>query len=360
MTRKSNGSSYIPTLDGWRAIAISAVVILHSQQGPVTASARHLTEWGGLGVDLFFAISGILICSRLLEEERMTGAISLKGFYIRRFFRILPAAYAFLLVCVLLEIARVLPSDTPGILASIFMVRNYYYWLGSAGRDAWYTAHFWSLSVEEHFYLLLPGLLFLVRKRRVLVLGLLVLLFGGWRLFVEHSPAFHGKGLWLNTEMRLHSLLIPALFAVLLARRKPRAWMARWITPFAALALLLFAGLATHELGVHGVLWSLIIPVCFPLIVLGTMLHPATLIGGFLESAPLRYIGRISYSLYLWQMLFFRSGQSLAAPPLGYLQIFPWNFLALSCCALTSYYLIEKPMVRIGHRLAPPVTPGRE
>ena len=74
----------------------------------------------------------------------------------------------------------------------------------------------------------------------------------------------------------------------------------------------------------------------------------------------MRFVGHISYSLYLWQQLFFAGGRAPAAWPLSVLQIFPLNYLAAFACATASYYLIEKPLIRVGHRVAHPATPGRE
>ena len=85
--------------------------------------------------------------------------------------------------------------------------------------------------------------------------------------------------------------------------------------------------------------------------------------GRILESAPLRFIGRISYSLYLWQMLFFVFYFDLSAPHsalLTALQQTSMRYLAVFCLAVASYYLVERPMIRLGHRLARPITPGRE
>jgi peptidoglycan/LPS O-acetylase OafA/YrhL len=90
---------YIPTLDGWRAIAITGVLFAHSRNGVVPwlghRASSFLADQGGHGVDLFFAISGLLICSRLLDEEKKFGHISLRGFYVRRAFRILPPQFSF-------------------------------------------------------------------------------------------------------------------------------------------------------------------------------------------------------------------------------------------------------------------------
>lgn len=170
-------SGYLPTLDGWRAIAIGMVLFTHYTHTSVWPRwAEELKGSGRLGVDLFFAISGLLICSRLIEEERVTGRISLRGFYICRSFRIFPAAYLYLIVLALLAAGRVIAMDWPAWFSAVFFVRNYFTCLV---RDTWMnftTGHFWSLAIEEHFYLILPGLLVLFpRRRRAVLLGLTIL-----------------------------------------------------------------------------------------------------------------------------------------------------------------------------------------
>src|SRR5438132_7867316 len=95
-------SNYLPTLDGWRALAILGVMICHScdaffhADGPHPNAVLHaLTRHGALGVDVFFGISGFLICTRLIEEHKKNGRISLKRFYVRRAFRILPPYFTY-------------------------------------------------------------------------------------------------------------------------------------------------------------------------------------------------------------------------------------------------------------------------
>lgn len=95
----------------------------------------------------------------------------------------------------------------------------------------------------------------------------------------------------------------------------------------------------------------------FPLMVITTMLHPEAWIGRLLETRPFLFIGRISYSLYLWQELFFLHRKDDSS--LRFLQSAPWNLIAVLVCAILSYYVVEKPLMRLGHRLAPPATPGR-
>jgi len=103
-----------------------------------------------------------------------------------------------------------------------------------------------------------------------------------------------------------------------------------------------------------------VISVGFPLIVISTMLHAESISSRILELWPLRFVGHISFSLYLWQQMFFASGHTTAAWPLSALQIFPFNYLAAFACAIASYYLVERPLIKVGHRLAHPATPGRE
>ncbi len=363
MRGRDKRSGYLPSLDGWRAIAILSVICYHDRVHQLWIFSTSLIhQYGDLGVDLFFAISGVLICSRLLEEERVTGGISLKGFYIRRFFRICPPAWLYLIAYVLLSLFHLLPVDVGGVLASFLMVRNF--WVGVAGDTprTWYTIHFWSLSVEEHFYLLLPSLLIFVKRRRAVLLGALSVAVMLWVTLVTHFTALQKTGIVLRTDMRIHALLIPAMFAVLLTRQKVRAFVTRWLHPW--VGVLLFVAVFTLLTRTHVHLLSLatmfVIPVGFPLLVISTMLHPKSIACRVLEWWPLRFVGHISYSLYLWQQMFFAGGRAPAAWPLSVLQIFPLNYLAAFACATASYYLIEKPLIRVGHRVAHPATPGRE
>ena len=161
---------HVRTLDGWRAVAILLVMANH-----VGASVREvlperlrpvlneqvLINLGFLGVHVFFGISGFLITRRLVDETRRNGRISLRAFYLRRAFRILPAAWLFLSVMGVLAIARVLPISRAHWLAALLGYANYTY-----GERSWYLGHFWSLAVEEHFYLLWPTLLALFGLRK--------------------------------------------------------------------------------------------------------------------------------------------------------------------------------------------------
>src|SRR5947209_647095 len=120
---------YLPTLDGWRAIAIAFVVISHVSYAPLPASQlRSLAiSLGPKGVDIFFALSGFLITSRLLTERRRFGGISLRKFYLRRAFRLLPASLTYLALLSLLAKKGVTDASAGEVVASIFFLRNFTY-----------------------------------------------------------------------------------------------------------------------------------------------------------------------------------------------------------------------------------------
>jgi peptidoglycan/LPS O-acetylase OafA/YrhL len=351
-------SGYLRTLDGWRAVAVCAVVFYHSRLSSVAGfDLSGLREFCDHGVMLFFAISGILICSRLLDEGRLHGSVSLKSFYIRRLFRIQPAAVLYLAVAGILSLIGIIPQMLAPWLSSLLCFRNFYAaanWISSPNDR--YTTHFWSLAVEEHFYLFLPLLLVIAKKRVAQVLGVLSVLFFLWPPIADHM-GFSTTALsaW-RTDMALRYLLVPAFMAVLLTRPAIRSWFIK-VSSFGMLILLTVAGILISQMFLHGRGTNEICCIGLPLTLLGTMFHPGTWLGQLLESRLFTFMGKISYSLYLWHVLFFIRRPEPSS--LRFLQSTPWNVIASIACAVLSYYLVEKPLIRIGHRLAPPATPGR-
>jgi peptidoglycan/LPS O-acetylase OafA/YrhL len=139
--KHGKASAYISTLDGWRAIAILWVLEGHSRPWSIWGISNHwLVETGYRGVQLFFALSGFLICTRLLREENRFGLISLRSFYTRRVFRIQPAAMTYLLVVMILMLCGAIPTFWPGVAGAALMVRNI--WPSKLSAGYWYTSHF--------------------------------------------------------------------------------------------------------------------------------------------------------------------------------------------------------------------------
>lgn len=368
-------TGYLPSLDGWRAVAILGVLVSHDLPWSIAGhSNAGLKGFGGTGVQLFFAISGVLITTRILEEESLAGSFNIKSFYIRRLFRIQPAALGYLTVTGLLIAAGVIHDYWTFWLAALFLYENYAYRGLTVDPRSYFSGHFWTLAVEEHFYLLLSLFLYCIKRYRLAILVALYIVLVAAEQYAE-SHGLVPPIVQRRTQWQLHSLVFPAAFAVALRRPAVLDWTKRLLTPWRAFAFW-FAVVVVHRIVVHrlrpgvsafGGPWLLnelyfFGEIFFTLMVVATMLHAHSWSTRVLESAPLRFIGKISYSLYLWHVLFF----SRIAPEahvtnrvLVALSGRPAKYFAALCAALLSYYLLEKPMMRLGHRLAPPMLPGR-
>ncbi len=363
---RAGKSGYLPTLDGWRAIAIFAVLVDHQVEYSPLAHYPKLVAFshsGPNGVSLFFAISGFLICSRLLEEHRAFGQISLRGFYIRRGCRILPPALLYLSVIGLLSFLKLIVVSSWEWWSSVFFFRNYL--PGTLINRGWggYTVHYWSLAVEEHFYLIWPAALVLLTKRRARWLALiLALAVATWRTWDLHHQLFQrfipGLLVGSRTDVRLDALLLGCLAALVLDDDATRWMFSLWFKPW------MWWSAVTAYLGIQLVYflersrsYSIFESALLALIVVGTVYGTNAPVRGVLESAPMKWIGRLSYSLYLWQQLFTvrQAGSSMAI-----VQQFPLNIIMIFLCAWISYRFVERPFIRLGHRLAPPPTQGRE
>lgn len=330
----------IPSLDGLRAISISLVVVSH------LAKWRHislpvLSSYGEFGVHVFFVLSGYLITSLLLNEYRRTSTISLADFYLRRAFRIFPAALVFLAVVVILYWRQM---HWYHVAAAVFYLANL-----DLARP-WIFGHLWSLSIEEQFYLIWP---FAVKRwhryRTPILIGVMVT-----------TPIFRAALYALKTKNGLvgslpvfaDQLAIGCLLAIY-APRLPRI-------PKAIALAMLAAAVTIHWFPATTPARTLfMLFVLTPLVDLclaGLVLHVIQAPYRFLNWSPVSWLGRISYSLYLWQELFC----SNTAFHAGYVLILP----ALACACL-SYYLVEQPMLRLreqlgSKKLAKRVTEGDE
>lgn len=333
-------SGYIPTLDGLRAVAILLVIFSHTTDHHIHP---RIVSTGFVGVAIFFALSGFLITSRLLEEYASEGRISLRNFYIRRAFRILPPAVFYLGTVWILTLTGVVICSWSAIRSALLFYINY----TDIGDVAWRVGHFWSLSVEEHFYLLWPALLifFGVRKGwRTAAVGAVTI--SVWRVVDDHyfilSRLFHESYLnasVLRTDLTADVLLWGCCLAFLL-----RGPLAKPIGAVSSTILAICSGsllLVLHDFGANHV--TILIHI-LPTVLLGAVVAaPNAPIGRFLELPVLRFIGRISYSLYIWQQLFL--GGSRPRLPL------PFALAAILACALFSYVVIERPCMGYGRRL---------
>jgi peptidoglycan/LPS O-acetylase OafA/YrhL len=332
----SPNNRWIPTLDGWRAIAVLMVIFCHELAGrPVLNPIVDyvLVKMGPLGVQIFFAISGYLIC-RLLLIEADKGPISISAFYIRRAFRILPPALTYLAVMAAASAAGLLAIKAIDIASCVFFFANYV-------DKSWYVGHFWSLSVEEHFYLMWPTVLAIVlwrRAMRVCIAGIIVI--GTWRAYAGDTRYFSPDNPWQRTDMLLDAFFAPCLLAILIHHYpKFKESLTKRMNPATTLMI---AGvlLAITATGLPPAVKKSAQAILLPLLVVSTVLQPSSWMGRILELRPLAWIGRISYSLYLWQQVFTSPYLSLAWMPI--------RVAGLFAVAAASYYFIEKPMINFG------------
>jgi peptidoglycan/LPS O-acetylase OafA/YrhL len=345
--RRGAPPSHLPTLDGWRAVAILAVLGCHAHWP--WAAMNRLAPYGAMGVSVFFALSGFLITRRLMEEWRASGRIHLANFYIRRAFRILPPIMVYLAAVSLLGFGlHLIPMDRGQLAASLFFYRNY---LTAPVTEGWYTGHFWSLAVEEHFYLLWPVLLWWAGLRRAQCLApSLALAVAVWRVADAHydwvgrlNPALRGSV--ARTDYRLDILLFGC--AVALIWDDPRVQtLARRMG-----GSLLAVAAAAAAVGCQ--VWTpagylTMVAALMALLPAATVAKPQSWAGRILELPFLAWVGRISYSLYIWQQLFLPPGE--LPQSLGIWQRGPWNLAAVFGCAALSYYLVERPAIAFGKR----------
>lgn len=357
MVSNRPNSNYLSSLDGWRAIAVSAVMLDHCQ--PVANPYIHRFQgYGGAGVTIFFAISGVLITSRMLDEEEAQGRVSLRNFYIRRAFRILPAAFVYLLVIAILGSLAVIPFDKPSWISALFFYRNYWQYFARGGANSWFTGQFWSLSVEEHYYFLLPAIfVFLPRFRRcaLVLLSLASAVWLGWYLMIPpgKSPRYFFD---LRTEFCITGLLVPSIWALSLHSLSVKYWARKYLRPWIAIPFLVIAlsgTLRINDSGISTFISLLIRTLLAPILILSTVLHPESWLTRLLELRPLKAIGRISYGLYLWQSLFLTK-YFIYPGPIHFLQRPAIGFFCAYLCALASYFLLEQPMIRLGRKLSTP------
>lgn len=211
----TNDQEVIPSLDGLRALSVLIVTVSHAGYGNIVP--------GGLGVTIFFFLSGYLITTLLLKEHERTGQISILKFYIRRVFRLLPPLLLTLAIAYTLTRAGYLPGgiSMKGFLAQIFYFANYYsIFFDSGNTIPGGTSVLWSLAVEEHFYILYPAILTLLlaaalRARAIAVIfASICVVILTWRVYLVHLPDFVSERTYYASDTRMDSIIYGCILAV--------------------------------------------------------------------------------------------------------------------------------------------------
>jgi peptidoglycan/LPS O-acetylase OafA/YrhL len=314
----------IPSLDALRAISILLVVVGHGMELHYHSDVAG--AFANLGVRIFFVISGYLITTLLLKEYNRTSTIGLREFYVRRAYRILPASIVFMVPVFVIFWHQL---SWYHMAAAALYLANFDF------SHPWFLGHLWSLSVEEQFYFLWPGVLKRWYRHRVAILVGVVAFAPVYRVAC-HFLRLHGKA--DETFPAVADVLAIGCLLAIFATRLPKVkvvWALAMIVP----VVLVPVYLGVLRFHVTAVLLFVLWP-AMHLAIAGLLLHVVQRPYWILNVGPVVWLGQISYSLYLWQQLLVFGEHAK-----------PWYFVVFAIgLASASYYLVEQPMLRVRER----------
>lgn len=339
----------LPGLDGLRAISILLVMASHS-------GLAHIVP-GVFGVTLFFFISGFLITTLMLAEHRREGHLAIGAFYMRRMIRLYPPLMVSILTTVVVMAAFGFFIHPLGVLGALAYLANY---LAIFRPDLveGLGGQLWSLAVEEHFYFVYPLLMAVLLKRPRWLLPVLLAICAGSlaiRIYVvihhtDIATDYTGKA----TETRIDSILYGAIAAVLWWSARGRRLMEVLLRPavlMTALLLLLMTMAWRNPVFRETFRYSLQGLALIPLVVAATAAGRLPRITALLDWGPVAWIGRLSYSLYLWHALgLWLPEQVLPAQGPGYLAAVVLGWLLSFALAMASYRFVEQPFFALRKR----------
>ncbi|WP_442599819.1 acyltransferase family protein [Neobacillus sp. D3-1R] len=299
---------YIPGFDGLRALAVLGVIFYHLN--------IPYTSGGFLGVTVFFVLSGFLITSLLKWEWEQTGRVDLKHFWIRRAKRLLPAMFLLLIVLNVVipflrpELLLGLRKDT---IAALFYYSNWHYIYQNLSYFELFQTpslltHFWSLAIEEQFYLVWAvAILFLFksikRKKIIFIFILSGSIISALRMYFMYDPNLDPSRVYYGTDTRIYSLLIGASFALLSPRRK-LSTIAGWILEILGiLGILVFWMMVAFTNQYDSFVYQggmLLLSMTTAFLLFSLAWRSAVIATWILEWKPLKWIGIRSYGIYLW------------------------------------------------------------
>lgn len=323
--------SYRRDIDGLRAIAIILVVLCHSGL---------IFRGGFMGVDVFFVISGYLITT-LVSREIQEGRFSLARFWMRRAYRLLPALTVASLVTVTLGCLVLLPEELAelgrALMAQSVLLANVFFWQTSGYFDGVSEQkpliHFWSLAVEEQFYLVFPLLLLLRPRKGLLVLGLasFVLTVG--------SNATRPEACFYLLPYRAWELLLGGALSTFGWEVPPR-WQG--LASWAGLLGILAGSLLINDQKFLWPSWATLVPCLSTCLLIASCRTPTTPVARFLAHPRMVHLGLLSYSWYLWHwpMIAFWNSWKLARTPVAVRIL--WVLLGYALARL-SYRYVETP-----------------
>jgi peptidoglycan/LPS O-acetylase OafA/YrhL len=335
--QKVMASNQLPGLDGFRMIAVMAVVLAHSGVGSFF-TARH-------GVAGFFVLSGFLITWLLLKEYDRTGFISLRDFYMRRSLRIFPAYYGFLFVSIGWDLFRHNEDINDVIFPSLFYLMNYHNALEGHSNSS--LGHLWSLAIEEQFYLLWPLVfIFSMKWGKGFAIWLLIissLLVMAWRSYSFSVLDFGTSYAYNAFDTRFDNLAIGCAMAFLIEKQSflklVNSLSFKFWMPLVTLFLLYMSRKIPWDDYAFGPAFT-IDALLLAVLLLQLMRLSQARFWGWLNRPTVVYIGHISYPLYLWHVWGIQAGEKLNFLP-EILQLLAGVVVSI-LLASGSYHLLEK------------------
>ena len=355
-------NKYVSYIDGFRGYAILLVILSH----------LHLAQMdvAFLGVTLFFYVSGLLITKLMIVEYNKIGTVKLGEFYIRRLLRLYPALLLMLLVSIIVLLLHHYTIIWSDILAGLFYFTNYYLvYFHPVLPDANYllvSKILWSLSVEEHFYMLFP-LLFITfysnaHKRLFYIIFFLLFLFLGIRIFT-FMTAPGGTTVfqltYYTTHCRADSILYGCFSALLLYKYQSK-WYQRllqshlvFLIAVALLAVtLIYNNLffqSTIKYSLQGIAFAIIVPAF-------AVLHTKGFIHKLVDNKFMVFTGKLCYSLYLFHWVALKVGNLYFEK--SSLEWYALTIVLTIGLSLGSYYLVEKPFVALRRKFGSNARPA--
>ncbi len=364
--------SYLPALDGVRACAVVAVMMFHG-------GIPHM-DGGFMGVDAFFVLSGFLITSLLLGEWRQRLSIKLGAFWARRARRLLPALLLMLLFVAFFA-SVIVPKGTYGALrldalATLLYVSNWHFILVNSNYFNETSAsspllHTWSLAVEEQFYVIWPlvvlGVMHFTRSLKALfALCCAAALASATWMYVLYDGGLNTNRVYLGTDTRSQCLFIGCALAVglvLLTQRsheEGRLSHGELWQPAGGTGRILCGALGVVGAIAAATIWVLtsstssfpysggffLIGLSVAAVIVSAVAAPRSIVPRLLSLSPVRYVGRISYGLYIWHWPIFIWLDHARTGLLGY-ELFAVRVLVTFAVAVVSFHLVERP-IRMG------------
>lgn len=338
---------YMPAMDGMRAISILLVVISHLGFGNIIP--------GGFGVTIFFFLSGFLIARLLIAEQNQNnGHIDLKAFYIRRFLRLMPAMYFYVFFVIVVSSIFFMQIQHSVLMSALFYYVNYYDALAPIMdwpiREVPWN-QLWSLAVEEHFYLIFPASLLLfgrTQNKRLAIVVFAILLGAFGRYFDLLVLKLPGEYTYQTSECRMENIAWGCMLAILLDGvdkiEKPKLQKIvgfNWLV--IGIAMILFTIIYRDQFFRDSLRYTIQGAGLFLCVLNLYSLDIMKPIIKILEFAPLRFIGRLSYSWYLWHVLVIWVATSIQHREFVEPKSILWVVPVSLWLAMISYHYVEKP-----------------